>query len=138
MIHLELELDKKFIPWMRRQPKAVTRGIKKGLRKSMLRIEADAKRNFNKVLNVRTGRLRNSIFTKTTEQHEEHIGIIGAGSLNVKYAAVHEFGLRHPRAKRMNLFMPKRPFISPAIEKNNKRIEQDITDGINKELNKEI
>lgn len=83
-----------------------------------------------KVLNVITGRLRNSVFG---EVDARSTGSVGAGS-NVEYAPPHEFGVNktvtvksHTRTSsagapfrvasyRMHMNIPARPFVAPTID----------------------
>jgi len=65
------------------------------------------------ILGIRTGRLRSSITGQTKRRRGNVVGTIGT---NVDYAAKHEFGLEG---------LPKRPFITPALEKKADEV-QDI------------
>jgi phage gpG-like protein len=71
-------------------PKAVDRGMERGIRAATLDIEGHAKELLEgEVLNKRTGRLWRSIHSETFRRMGRVVGIVGT---NVKYAAIHEFG----------------------------------------------
>jgi len=89
-------------------------------------LESVVKRSFGKTgyPGVRTGNLRRSIYNKALERAADVIGIVGS---NVVYASFLEEGTRRMKAK---------PFLRPAIEKNETRISTIIKDHISARLNK--
>lgn len=76
------------------------------------------------VLGVVSGRLRNSIKTRTSRHGSVLSGSIGT---NVKYGPPHEFG-KFP--------IPPRPFLTPAIEDNLPLFEEKFLKAIEDEWNK--
>jgi phage gpG-like protein len=71
-------------------PKAVDRGLERGIRAATIDIEGQVKRYLEGiVLKRRTGRLWRSIHADTFRRLGRVVGIVGT---NVKYAAIHEFG----------------------------------------------
>lgn len=109
-------------------PKAVDRGMERGVRAAALDVEGHAKRLLEgEVLNKRTGRLWRSIHSETFRRMGRVVGIVGT---NVKYAAIHEFGgtIRPKSAGGMLVWrgedglifakevkIPRRPYLSRAF-----------------------
>lgn len=93
-------------------------GLSKGLKKGMLFLEGEAKKNFGGPgqLKVRTGHLRRSIRSNVIDRNNKLEAYIGS---NVVYSAVHEFGYK-PRN------IPPRPYIKPAIENNRLKFEEIV------------
>jgi len=112
-------------------PKAVDRGLERGIRAAALDVEGQAKKYLEgEVLNKRTGRLWRSIHSETFRRLGRVVGIVGT---NVKYAAIHEFGgiIRPKSAGGLLVFqaesggdfvfakqvkIPRRPYLSRAFQ----------------------
>ena len=98
-------------------------------------------------LYVRTGRLRGSINAEVEEKKGEIVGRVGT---NVVYGPVHEFGAtifakRYPfmlfkidgrTVAARKVVIPKRPWLSPAMERNRAKIASMFEGRIRLEMNK--
>ena len=72
---------------------AFKKAIQAALDAEMMSIKGEAMRNLSdKTLNVRTGRLRNSINVSVQQSGKKTFGIIAAGGSGVTYARIHEQG----------------------------------------------
>jgi phage gpG-like protein len=125
-------------------------GILKGMKQSMLYAEGASKKRFGTQgnLQVRTGRLRNSIVGEAhQEDNDTYVGSIGT---SVIYGPIHETGgviraKNGPYLKfrvdghwvsKKEVTIPARPFLRPAITENISRIRDIIIDSIIKEVEK--
>lgn len=130
MFKVDLKLSPASRALIKRMPDLVTPALYKGMKESMLVAEREAKLNLSgRILNRRTGRLRNSITSDVRIAGDKVIGRIGS---NVVYARIHELGgeIVPRRAKALKfqigdkwvttqkVVMPARPYLRPAIEKN--------------------
>jgi phage gpG-like protein len=106
-------------------------GMLKGLKKSMIFAEGEAKKSFGRPGNLksRSGHLRRSIKSTTKETSTGAEGIL---SNNVIYAAIHEYGGMAGKGLRSKI--PARPFLRPAIEDNTIKISRIIKTEIMKEV----
>ncbi len=89
-------------------------------------LERTVKRSFGKnpYPMVRTGNLRRSIYNKALKRASNIIGIVGS---NVIYASFLEEGTSKMKPK---------PFLYPAVDKNETRLSKIITDHIAMRMNK--
>lgn len=92
MITISVENDQEVILRLRRLPENVRKSLLKKVTSLTLKLERRVKEKLSgQVLNVRTGALRRSIFSRVTETRTEIVGRV-ASSGDVKYAGIHEFG----------------------------------------------
>jgi len=89
-------------------------GIQKQVHWQLARWAADVKASAKRIVPVRTGHLRNSIYSKI----EDWVTQIGA---DATYAFFVEFGTR---------FMQARPYLYPAIQEHLPRLEAIISEAI--------
>ena len=132
MIDVEFKFDKSDLEYLRSMPKRWTRGLIKGLRRAALYAEGESKKGFDSSgtgpanpppgpLKVRTGHLRRSI--RSGVDVRSLVGWIGT---DVIYGKVHEeTGAGNARVLR--------PFLRPAIENNQDKINELIRQSILKE-----
>lgn len=130
-------------------PKAVDRGMERGIRAATLDVEGHAKELLEgEVLNKRTGRLWRSIHSETFRRMGRVVGIVGT---NVKYAAIHEFGgtIRPKSAGGFLVFraqsggdlifakevkIPRRPYLSRAFAARKEVVSRLIMRAVMAEL----
>lgn len=127
MVEYQVEIDnKELVDNMRRWERDLPGFTRLLLQRFSSKLTAMAQEASGEVLNVRTGRLRNSIFGKMRGNDTLEIG---AGS-NVVYARIHEFGGtikaknapflkfqiggRWAQVKQVQI--PARPYVKPSIE----------------------
>ena len=132
MIDVEFKFDKSDLEYLRSMPKRWTRGLIKGLRRAALYAEGESKKGFDSggagspnpppgPLKVRSGHLRRSI--RSGVEVRSLIAWIGT---DVIYGKVHEeTGAGKARVLR--------PFLRPAIENNQDKINELIRQSILKE-----
>lgn len=89
-------------------------------------LERTVKKSFGKsgYPGVRSGHLRRSIYNKAYERASNVIGVVGT---EVIYGRFLEEGTRKMKA---------RPFLKPAVELNQERIDRKITELVAREMNK--
>jgi len=119
MFKISLDISKKELDKINKLGSVMRLGLLKGVKKSMIHAEGQAKKNFGGAgqLNVRSGHLRRSITSKVIDRGggREITGVVGS---NVVYAAIHEYGGPHPRSNTGKM-MPARPFVGPAFNNTN-------------------
>jgi phage gpG-like protein len=111
---IEIKINKQDMRWLDTSPKFIQKAIDKAMPDLALMLEGEAKKNFNgpDQLRVRTGHLRRSIVGDVNN----NIASIGT---NVVYGRIHELGGPMPGG----WSMPKRPYLQPAVEDNEDKIE---------------
>jgi len=128
---IDLKLSEKSRKMLRKMPDLIVPALRKGTEEAMILAEREAKLNLSgKILNRRTGRIRNSITHKVGIQGDKVVGKIGT---NVVYGRIHELGgeiyPRKAKALKFNIpgvgwrtakkvVMPARPYLRPALEDN--------------------
>jgi len=128
-IRLDLSDDAKSM--LRKMPELIKPALFKGMNEAMILAERESKLNLSgRVLQRRSGRLRNSITHQVKIEGDNVIGRIGT---NVVYGRIHELGGEiRPKTARALRFqipgvgwrmaqkvtIPKRPYLRPAIEEN--------------------
>ena len=140
MVKLEVnrfDLDK--ISQMgKRAKKGSIRGMKKGMK-----IVLNEARSFSgsNQLNIRSGRLRDSIQTEVRVDGNDVVGFIGSDLI---YSAIHEYGgTITARSSKYLIFktnrgwrkvssvnIPPRPYLRPAIENTQKEVEKILSESI--------
>lgn len=149
MLDIKFKLLPDSIKALEQYPKDFYKGLVQGMRNAMFFLEKEVKSSFGVGgnLKVGTGMLRRSIQTTVKPQGSNVIGTIGS---DVIYARIHELGgTIHPRVadylqfqvnghwvKTKEVKIPARPYLSPAITKNEEKIKEIIQDSIFKEVNK--
>jgi phage gpG-like protein len=118
-------------------PGDLLRIIQPVMKENMFIAERDSKINYLSgprphILGVISGRLRNSIKTRTRRHGNVLEGSIGT---NVKYGPIHEFGGSAGRNRKV--MIPPRPFLRPSIEDNLPLFEEKFLKAIEDEWNKE-
>lgn len=92
MLNITITGDTALIARLNRMPDAIQRSLLRKVTALTFQLQALVKSKLtNRVLNVRTGMLRDSIFRRVESTSTGVIGRV-ASSGNVKYAAIHEFG----------------------------------------------
>jgi len=140
MLKIELKLSEKSKALLKKMPELVKPAIYKGMKKGMVLADRDARLNLSgRVLQRRTGRLRNSITHDVKIEGNKVVGRIGT---NVIYGRIHELGgvikPRQAQSLRFNIpgvgwrmaksvTIPARPYLRPALEDNVKDIGEIIT-----------
>jgi len=140
MLKIELKLSEKSKALLKKMPELVKPAIYKGMKKGMVLADRDARLNLSgRVLQRRTGRLRNSITHDVKIEGNKVVGRIGT---NVIYGRIHELGgvikPRQAQYLRFNIpgvgwrmaksvTIPARPYLRPALEDNVKDIGEIIT-----------
>lgn len=123
---ISMEVDPKSLKEVDELDEEFRTGTLEGVRKAMFLVEGAAKKRFGTPgnLRVQSGRLRSSIKTNVNNYRDVVVGAVGS---DVVYAPVHELGSRDGR-------VPPRPFLRPSIEENIDKINDIITDSINREV----
>lgn len=143
MIEVDLKLSANSQRMLRRMPDLMVPALHKGMEEAMILAEREAKLNLSgRILNRRTGRLRNSITHKVKIQGDKVVGTIGT---NVVYGRIHELGgeifPRKAKALKFNIpgvgwrtvkkvTMPARPYLRPALEDNMSEITRILSNRI--------
>lgn len=119
-------------------PVAVTRGLRRALRKAQAFATTKyMQRGDNRhpkvwdppnpppgPLKIRQANLARTVkITDIKVQRTKVIGGLQAGNSNVRYAG-HEFGMRAGRGR--NVIIPARPYMTPALEDPNTKIEEEV------------
>lgn len=160
MLNVTITGDAALIQKLNRMPDAVKRSLLRKVTALSFQLQALVKSKLtNRVLNVRTGALRDSIF-RTVEQSST--GVIGkvASSGNVKYAAIHEFGgvipahVVKPKTASMLAFqiggktifakevhipavrMPERSYMRSSLKDMSTQIREGLTEAVREGLKK--
>lgn len=97
MLKLGLVGDRELVLRLKSMPVAIATMIRAKIEALTLKLEARVKQKLSgKVLNVRSGDLRASIFRKVEQVATTIVGAVG--SAGVKYARIHEYGgtIKHP------------------------------------------
>lgn len=98
MLQVEIKGDREVLAKIGAMSGAVHASLLKAVTKLSLQLETLVKNKLtNQVLNVRSGDLRRSIFSRVNNE-KDYVGGDVASSGDVKYAAIHEFGgtIKHP------------------------------------------
>jgi phage gpG-like protein len=149
MIDIKFKLSPESIKYLTELPKDFYKGLVQGMRNAMFYVEKEAKSSFGIAgnLKVGTGLLRRSIHTTVKPEGSSVTGTIGS---DVVYARIHEYGgTIVPRTAKWLQFkvngqwvrtdkvtIPARPFLTPAITKNQEKIKDIIQLAIEKEVPK--
>ena len=111
MIHGYLVGDAEVTARLDALPTKLRDEMRDGIGRCALRLQRLAKQKLNgEVLNVKTGRLRNSIKDVVMDEGEKVVGIV---STLVKYAPVHEYGFKGTVTVRESLRTIKQAFGRP-------------------------
>lgn len=119
---------------------AILRGLRRGLRNAQrLSLTKYMERKDNRgaafdpanpppgPLGIRSGDLARTVTVGDLKwTGRQIVGSLLAGSGQVRYAAIHEFGGMAGRGRR--IFIPARPYLRPAIADPDAQIEQSIAD----------
>lgn len=140
MLKVELKLSEKAKAMLKKMPELVKPAIYKGMKEGMVLADREARLNLSgRVLQRRTGRLRNSITHDVKIEGNKVVGRIGT---NVIYGRIHELGgvikPRQAQYLRFNIpgvgwrmaksvTIPARPYLRPALEDSIKDIGEMIT-----------
>ena len=111
---VEVTIDVKGVEKFRAAMAKLDSGMQKHVHRQLIRWAADVKALARRIVPVRTGHLRSSIYAKIQEWTAE----IGA---EATYAMYVEFGTRYMRAQ---------PYLFPAIQEHLPRLEAIISDAI--------
>ena len=113
MFKIDIDISDKELKKVTNMASVVRLGLLRGIKRSMIFAEGEAKKNFGGPgqLRIRSGHLRRSIKSQVLDRGlgKEIVGIIGS---NVVYSAVHEYG--YPPKN-----IPARPYIGPAFNNKN-------------------
>lgn len=145
MLKFEIDVHSEDLLELRDMDEQLKRGLKNGLEKVALKMEADVKKSFSKshTPKVRTGTLKRSIESGT------RLDRAWVGS-NLVYAAIQELGgVITPRTAEYLTFqignqwvkvrtvtIPARPYIEPTIKKEIGKYTEIIQDEIAKEMSR--
>lgn len=115
MFKIKVKVDKKSLD-KATDTKWIDRGVLSSMKKVALFAEGEAKKNFGgpNQLHVRTGNLRRSIIGEA----KNNIASIGT---DVIYGRIHELG-----GPIKGGYMPERPYLQPAFDKNEDKIDKII------------
>lgn len=93
MLKVTLVGDRELVAKLDKMPNEIRKSLKTAVTKLALGLQRHivADKLSGQVLNVKTGALRRSIFSKVEDRSDAVIGKV-ASSGDVKYAAIHEFG----------------------------------------------
>ena len=164
MITIKIQGDKELIAKLDAMPEKVRLALQKKVTVFALRMEAIVKRKLSgQVLQKRSGNLRDSIFHEVTATDNSVVGKVAA-SMNVKYAAIHEYGgtIKHPggtayfigkdkmahfisnkvafamgdwpRTKPHDINIPARPYMRPTLAEMKDEIVKGMTDAVKEGL----
>jgi phage gpG-like protein len=104
MINIKIVGDRELIARLEHMPEKLRTALVRKVTALALKLEAKVKDKLtNKVLHVRTGALRRSIFSQVDDTATSVTGKVGSSG-DVKYAAIHEFGGR----TRAHIIEPKK------------------------------
>lgn len=127
-MELRIHIDRKFYKILDESPKFISRAMDDALPKIALMVEGEAKKNFNGInqLRVRTGNLRRSIIGAVKGN------VVSVGT-DVVYGRIHELGGIMPGGWKM----PKRPYLAPAFDENENKIEKILMKELRQEWEKQ-